>query len=272
MRYGYSLKELVEKYVPQGTTVGQTTGGDDGTLQLTSMTGELQNVQEQGVGGAAGKAIVKQAGKYADRATDGSTGRGRIDDADARSRCAAAATWVRSISICIRAGSSSNELDAAYPGLVDALVQHEGIGVVVVADEAGVPIALGKNGQRNLHTGQVTGDDPMKMYGDPDLRAAQVRRVADFPHVGDHHGVEHGVSRWDRGGDGGIDRQSRRHGRRADRCVLAASRVIWWCRRRATRPICLRILNARRGTPGGADRAEEEDGGRRTSMRGRLRR
>jgi len=56
---------------------------------------------------------------------------------------------------------------------------------VVVADEAGVPIALGKTGQRNLHTNQVTGDDPLKMYGDPDLRAAQVRRVADFPHVGD---------------------------------------------------------------------------------------
>ena len=64
-------------------------------------------------------------------------------------------------------------------------MKHEGIGVVVVADEAGVPIALGKNGQRNLHTNQVTGSDPLKMYGDPDLRAAQVRRVADFPHVGD---------------------------------------------------------------------------------------
>ncbi len=78
-----------------------------------------------------------------------------------------------------------NELDEAYPGLVAALAQHEGIGVVVVADEAGVPIALGKNGQRNLHTGQVRGEDPLKMYGDPDLRAAQVRRVADFPSVGD---------------------------------------------------------------------------------------
>jgi len=54
-----------------------------------------------------------------------------------------------------------------------------------VADAAGVPIALGKNGQRNLHTGQVRGEDPLKMYGDPDLRAGQVRHVADFPHVGD---------------------------------------------------------------------------------------
>jgi uncharacterized membrane protein YvlD (DUF360 family) len=184
MRYGFSLKELVEKYVPQGTTVGQTAGGDDGTLQLASMAGELQNVQDQGVGGAAGKAIVKQAGKYADRATSAQLAAGEL-------------TVPVSITVC---GSGNlgqiyfdlyprrikqNELDAAYPGLVDALVKHEGIGVVVVADEAGVPIALGKKGQRNLHTNVVTGDDPLKMYGDPDLRAAQVRRVADFAHVGD---------------------------------------------------------------------------------------
>jgi uncharacterized membrane protein YvlD (DUF360 family) len=183
-RYGYSLKELVERYVPQGTTVGQTTGGDDGTLQLTSLAGELQNVQEQGVGGSTGQAIVKQAGKYADRATTAQLAAGEL-------------TAPVSITVC---GSGNlgqiyfdlyprrikrNELDAAYPGLVEALVQHEGIGLVVVADENGVPIALGKHGQRNLHTNEVIGDDPLKMYGDPDLRAAQVRRVADFPHVGD---------------------------------------------------------------------------------------
>jgi hypothetical protein len=183
-RYGYSLKDLVERYVPQGTTVGQTSGGDDGTLQLASMAGELENVQEQGVGGATGQAIVKRAGKYADRATTAQLAAGEL-------------TAPVSITVC---GSGNlgqiyfdlyprrikrNELDEAYPGLVAALAQHEGVGVVVVADEAGVPIALGKNGQRNLHTGQVRGEDPLKMYGDPDLRAGQVRHVADFPHVGD---------------------------------------------------------------------------------------
>src|SRR5512136_80314 len=183
-RYGFSLKEFVERYVPQGTTVGQTTGGDDGTLQLASMAGELQNVQQQGVGGSAGQAIVKQAGKYADRATNAQLAAGEL-------------TAPVSITVC---GSGNlgqiyfdlyprrikrNELDEAYPGLVAALAQHEGIGLVVVADETGVPLALGKKGQRNLHTGQVRGEDPLKMYGDPDLRAAQVRHVADFPHVGD---------------------------------------------------------------------------------------
>ncbi|HTP07879.1 MAG TPA: phage holin family protein [Anaerolineae bacterium] len=183
-RYGYSLKDFVKRYVPEGTTIGHTTGGDDGTLQLASLARELQNVQEQGVGGAVGRAIVKQAGKYADRATTAQLAAGEL-------------TAPVSITVC---GSGNlgqiyfdlyprrirqNELDQAYPGLIDGLAQHEGIGLVVVADESGVPIALGKQGQRNLHTDAVTGDDPLKMYGDPDLRARQVRRVADFPHVGD---------------------------------------------------------------------------------------
>ena len=135
-RYGYSLKELVQRYVPEGTTVGQTSGGDDGTLQLASMAGELQNVQEQGVGGAAGQAIVKRASKYADQATTAQLAAGEL-------------TAPVSITVC---GSGNlgqiyfdlyprrikrNELDEAYPGLVAALVQHEGIGVVVVADESG---------------------------------------------------------------------------------------------------------------------------------------
>jgi hypothetical protein len=184
MRYGFSLKDFVEKYVPQGTTVGQTTGGDDGTLQLVSMAGELQNVQEQGVGGSAGKAIIKQAGKYADQATAAQLADGELAAPVSITVCGSGNLGQIYFDLYPRR-IKQNELNAAYPGLVDALVQHEGIGVVVVADEAGVPIALGKQGQRNLHTNQVTGDDPLKMYGSPDLRAAQVRRVADFPHVGD---------------------------------------------------------------------------------------
>jgi hypothetical protein len=77
------------------------------------------------------------------------------------------------------------ELNQAYPALIDALVRHEGVGVVVVDDDAGVPIALGPRGARNLHTGEVTGEDPLSIYGDVELRAWQVRRVSDYPCAGD---------------------------------------------------------------------------------------
>jgi uncharacterized membrane protein YvlD (DUF360 family) len=183
-RYGYSLKDFVQRYVPEGTTVGATTGGDDGTLQLASMAGELQNVQEQGVGGTAGKAIVKQAGKYADRATTAQLAAGELTAPVSITVCGSGNLGQIYFDLYPRR-ITRPELDEAYPGLVDGLMQHEGVGLVVVAGEAGVPIAMGKTGQRNLHTNAVTGDDPLKMYGDANLRAAQVQRVADFPHVGD---------------------------------------------------------------------------------------
>ena len=57
-----------------------------------------------------------------------------------------------------------SELNAAYPGMVDALVQHEGIGMVVGYADDVTAVALGKGGQRNLHTGEVVGEDPVVPY------------------------------------------------------------------------------------------------------------
>ena len=56
---------------------------------------------------------------------------------------------------------------------------------MVSYDDDLVPIVLGKGGMRNLHTGVVAGTDPLLAYGDPEFRAQQVRRIADFPHAGD---------------------------------------------------------------------------------------
>lgn len=73
---------------------------------------------------------------------------------------------------------------AAYPGMVDLLVNHEGIGFVVAFDN-GYPVVLGKAGARDLETGLVTGIDPLAAFGSPELRAGQVRRLAEFPSAGD---------------------------------------------------------------------------------------
>ena len=69
--------------------------------------------------------------------------------------------------------------------MVDALVQHEGIGFVVAYEDDGQPVAFGKDGARNLHTGDVIGNDPLESFGNVDLRSWQVRRIADFVNAGD---------------------------------------------------------------------------------------
>ena len=182
-RYGYTLKEFIERNLPAGTTIAHTAGGDDGTVSVAAMASELQNIQQQRLGNAAGRAMVKQARRVADRSIERQ----------------APLEWVQPAQVTV-CGSGNiaqvyfdlyprkiklGELNAAYPDMVAALVQHEGVGFVVAYDDAGAPIVLGKQGQRQLHTGAVSGEDPLKPYGDPELRAQQVRRVADFPHAGD---------------------------------------------------------------------------------------
>jgi hypothetical protein len=78
-----------------------------------------------------------------------------------------------------------NELNAVYPGMVDKVVQHEGIGFVIAYEDDYTPVAFGKKGARNLVTGDVVGEDPLLPYGDVELRTWQLRRMAEFENSGD---------------------------------------------------------------------------------------
>ncbi|RKR87809.1 type I phosphodiesterase/nucleotide pyrophosphatase [Micromonospora pisi] len=74
------------------------------------------------------------------------------------------------------------EIEAAHPGLVNALAAHPGVGVVVVGDESG-PVAVGKRGEHHLGDGRVTGEDPLAGYGP--RAATDLLRHQEIAHVGD---------------------------------------------------------------------------------------
>ena len=195
MRYGITLKEFIEQQLPEGTTVSASFGGDTGAMGISQASAEFANAQQNASGGSrAADQMVKQGQALTERAA-----------AEDKARIAAATTQAD-----VTAYGSGNlaqvyfnlfdrkitlpELKAAYPGMVDALISHEGIGLVCGYTADGTPIAIGKNGARNLHTGEVEGDeDPLLMYAPQDghgaatieTRAWQVRRVMDFPHAGD---------------------------------------------------------------------------------------
>ena len=86
-----------------------------------------------------------------------------------------------------------SELDAAYPGMVDAVIAHEGIGLVVGYEDDGTVLAIGKEGTRNLDNGEIVGEDPhcpictCEGHGASsiDKRVWQIKRVMDFPNAGD---------------------------------------------------------------------------------------
>lgn len=201
-RYGKSLKEYIEECLPHGTMVEHTAGGDDGTLSVGAMAMELDNLHAQEVGGRVGRRVVRGARRIVRRGI-----RERGPQAPLGSEHIAPPEAVAEerppVTVCASGNLAQvyfnlrpervtlDELNEAYPGLVDKLVQHEGIGLVVAYNEQGEPLAFGKKGARNLHTGAVTGEDPLASYCDgngdsnAELRAAQVRRIADYPSNGD---------------------------------------------------------------------------------------
>lgn len=77
------------------------------------------------------------------------------------------------------------EIQRTYLGLLETLVDHPGIGLVVGYGSDSQPIVMSKTGVRDLLHGIVKGFDPLPLYGDPDLRAKQLLRLANFPHSGD---------------------------------------------------------------------------------------
>jgi hypothetical protein len=80
---------------------------------------------------------------------------------------------------------SLDEVEDLHPNLIQALVNHPGIGFVAVCTSHEEVIVLGKRGAHNLNTGAITGCDPLHGYGNAEVRAQQILRLAEFDNSGD---------------------------------------------------------------------------------------
>lgn len=79
-----------------------------------------------------------------------------------------------------------SEVALLYPTLLDALVQHRGLGCVVGRDGEAIVIASRDGTLKLTPEGQrLEGQNPLATSSDPTWAAAQVARVARFPHAGD---------------------------------------------------------------------------------------
>jgi len=182
-RYGVSILDFIKEQLPENSTLSGSGGGDDGTIGVSALLDELNYMQEIHQGGAAGQAMVRGASRLI---------KGNLDQQESFKEAKPANVTVayggngaqvyfdlypRKITL--------NELNEAYPGMVDKLVQHEGIGFVVAYDDDLKPVVFGKKGARNLHTGDIVDEDPLLPFGDVELRAWQLERMADFDNAGD---------------------------------------------------------------------------------------
>jgi len=70
MRYGYTLLEFIERYLPTGTVVSAAYDLDDGSSSVVAMAAELSNIQEQGMGGRIGKLVTEGMQELAEEAAE----------------------------------------------------------------------------------------------------------------------------------------------------------------------------------------------------------
>jgi len=75
------------------------------------------------------------------------------------------------------------ELSSLYPGLVDDLARHPGIGLLMVRSAAHGAMAIGDDGIRFLDEDRVEGNDPTAQYGP--YAIPSLRRLDGFSNVGD---------------------------------------------------------------------------------------
>lgn len=189
-RYGIDIKGYIEQLMPEGTTVSQSIGGDTGSVGLAGLAGELANASQTGEGTALDKALAKQGENLAGKVAEGSD----IDDVAAASVTAYGSGNAAQVYFDLyRRKIRLSELEQAYPGMVGKLVEHEGIGLVFGYADDDTVLAMGKTGTRNLHTGEVVGEDPLIPYAPEsghgaasiETRVWQMRRVMEFPSAGD---------------------------------------------------------------------------------------
>ncbi|MEC3978365.1 phage holin family protein [Amycolatopsis sp. H20-H5] len=74
-------------------------------------------------------------------------------------------------------------IEREHPDLLPALVDHPGVGFLLVRSAEFGPVVLGRDGLRRLATGVVVGEDPLTHYGPH--AAGLIRRVDTFPHCAD---------------------------------------------------------------------------------------
>jgi putative membrane protein len=74
--------------------------------------------------------------------------------------------------------ATMEEIEEFYPGLLDGLVQHEGVGFVMVRSEEHGPVVLAAEGRLFLEEDRVEGEDPLAGFGPH--AAEHLRRTDSF--------------------------------------------------------------------------------------------
>jgi uncharacterized membrane protein YvlD (DUF360 family) len=181
-RYGETLEEVVTDAMAGGEVFAPA-ATDEG---MTAVGGAITDARDEDNAGAR---LLARATR--DQVVDGQVilGEDKEFEEDSADPAAHAAVVLASGGLGLiylperEQRMTLGEIRALHPELLDALVQHPGIGFVMVAAEKDGAIVLGAGGQRRLTDDAIDGEDPLAAFG-PNA-ADHLRRTDGFQHCPD---------------------------------------------------------------------------------------
>jgi hypothetical protein len=182
-RYGYTLEDFIRERLSSPGEVRMAKGEGEGWGHLNALLTEA--VRTKGVTGMGAQRLLGQRGRdegYADLGPEAENRR-RAAEADV---VVCASGNLALVYFAHEPGRLSLEqMVADYPGLIEGLAEHEGIGFVMTYSEvAAGPVVMGTGGFRVLATGRGQGEDPLARFSPHTaqflLRQSSYRNVGDI--------------------------------------------------------------------------------------------
>ncbi len=175
-RYGKTLGEVIRELMGGGATVDEASSRVEEWGQTNAFLSELTQVK--GVSGGLARTALRSRSAGGVVELGPSPEEDRAGKAPGSAPTAAKSGEEPSDLIAIASGNlglvyfprmpgrvTLEQLTTAYPGLVDALARHPGIGAILVKSEAHGSLVIGNAGIHYLEEGRTEGVDPVAQYG-----------------------------------------------------------------------------------------------------------
>ncbi len=191
-RYGVTLQDVVRSLMGGTASVAAATAQIEDWGPLNTFLSEVG--QTDSVAGSVTRTATRHRSKdgqvdlgpdqgFVVEGTSADTKAGSGEDEPADLIVVAGGNLALVYFTAIDGRADLQQIEAAYPDLVDALANHPGIGVLIVRSDAHGLLAVGGGGIHYLDEDRVEGVDPLAVYGEH--ASAAVRRLDEIEHVGD---------------------------------------------------------------------------------------
>jgi hypothetical protein len=183
-RYDFTLKEFISELLVGKAKVGEVKALDAHDGYVAGLSEDIAEGHRRAIGGAEENGLRQPPGLFK-RETEAIKMGSAVDIEDADVVVCASGNLAQVYFTHQVKRVTRQNLEKRYPGFIDQLVAHEGIGIVIVNEGRNEgPVLLGKGGSIKLRTGRVKGENPLTQYGREKIRVEQLRRLAEFKNSG----------------------------------------------------------------------------------------